>query len=157
MERLWETVFDTHAKQKAALLELYRALFNKWFFQLECVSLLRALCVVCCFFFHPRPTQIVSVFVCCVVFLSLRFLIPPTDVQLKRCGFNLLFYGAGSKKQLLDEFATLCAKSARAQLVTVNGFDVTLTYKQVCILWCVPALVQSFSLFMYKCMDMCVC
>ncbi|KAH7882771.1 origin recognition complex, subunit 2 [Phlebopus sp. FC_14] len=45
-------------------------------------------------------------------------------------GFNLLFYGFGSKRALLNKFATECL-SKRGHVVVVNGFQPTTTLKDI--------------------------
>ena len=50
-----------------------------------------------------------------------------------RNGFNVLLYGLGSKKVLLDQFRS--SKLSQHLQVVVNGFFPSLTIKNVSVYW----------------------
>eukprot|EP01083_Nonionella_stella_P015816 44268_1 len=52
-------------------------------------------------------------------------------IELKT-GFNLLFYGVGSKKHVLEDFGkTYCCSDPDGIVIRVNGFDDTVSDKQI--------------------------
>jgi hypothetical protein len=50
-------------------------------------------------------------------------------VQQLRCGFNLLFHGFGSKKELLESFAK--AQLVDGSVVVINGYFPRLSLKEL--------------------------
>lgn len=47
-----------------------------------------------------------------------------------RCGFGLLMYGFGSKKAMIEDFASRAL--AEYSVVVINGYLQTINLKQVC-------------------------
>lgn len=62
-------------------------------------------------------------------------------VSASRCGFGLLMYGFGSKKALIEDFAS--ASLTEYSVIVINGYLPSVNLKQV--LFCQFGCSNSFS------------
>ncbi|KAL7207871.1 hypothetical protein ACSBR1_029759 [Camellia fascicularis] len=103
-----------HESEIASLLNNYKSLYSKWAFELRhvltCGSINFPLLIFC------KKLELLCV--CC-------------SSKCPRCGFGLLMYGFGSKKALIEDFAS--TELIECGVVVINGYLHSINLKQVMI------------------------